>query len=366
MNKAAKVFLSPVLAFYTLVFIAGAVYAALHPALNWDIIAYVGAILSTHADSARSLYDGTVQELSRVFMPDQSHPLFDSPAHFSQQLPFYRVKPFYLAAVRLLHAAGAGLTEATWLISALSFALLGGLLACWRPEKASWHVWLLSVVTLCLLGREAMMWLAALSTPDAFCLLWTMLAFLLWQQKRSAAGFAIPALLAILSRPDAVILMLALLGYFSLFAAKTARLKPPIAAGIAVVCLAVYAVNNALAGTYDWPTMFYYNFINRAPDIGEIKVQLSLRDYVEALLKGLQGGGLQLTRIPFFAGLSLAAVYAGGKQAPRHWLWLLAIVWGTLAARFLLFPSYEDRFYYAYYLLMLMACLEIAATRQKD
>ena len=335
------------------------------PVRNWDMLAYVGSVISLDTSDPQAIHDRMLIDVKPVVPPElyrefsEKNPLSADPVSFYRILPLYRLKPLYIGAIWLAHRLGAGIAQATWLVSACSFAVLGIALAWWRPRGASRGVWLLAVVALCLLGQWPMAMLAAWSTPDALSLALFMLAFVAWNRHRSAGGFAVCALLSILARPDALLLVLALTGWFAFAVSAERRLRPCAAIFIAAAVSAAYLS----IGIVGWNVLFYHTFVDIYFDFTKSVVKVTGTQYRRALVWGLLHE-MQNARMKVFIALSMIALWCH-RQCPsnqREWLWLLLMTWAVFVIRFLIFPAWGDeRYYYPVYLLLLMSCLELIA-----
>jgi hypothetical protein len=337
------------------------------PYCNWDMLPYVASVVAWQGGNPDMIYGETMAAVKAAipgWIYDQyvHNPLSAEATSFVQVLPFCQVKPLYNGFVWLgHHLVGLSLPVATWSVSAASFALLGFTLDRWRCRHLPRSAWLLLVVGLGFLGSYPMASLARWSTPDALCTLLLAAAVHAGLFARSAARFALFGWLATLARPDGVLFVGPLTLYFAFF--QRPRLP---GAGLAfLLFLAASALTvSILAGSYGWERMFVYSFLDKTPTPAVDDLHLTWDGYVSALTGGaaLFFGSARVLALLALSGLACVAHYL--KTAPDNTFnfHLLLATWATIGGRFLVWPAWgDDRFYYAYFLLILYCSGELAA-----
>jgi hypothetical protein len=345
-----------------------------HPVRNWDMMGYMGCIISSETDDPVEIHQRMLAEIKPVVWPAlyaeyaEKNRLSADAGNFYRQLPFYRIKPLYVEAVRLMHGMGAGLAASTWYVSTISFIVMVTALAWWRPKEANRGVWLLSLSALMVLGYIPLGKFAGYSTPDPMSLMFFVLAFVLWARRRSLAGYALCNLLCVLTRPDALIQVVILTAYFMLFSAKDLRMKPSEAAVAAGVSCAGYLAVQLTMDAPGWVAIFYRGFINDNFDFTAQEAHLTVAQYFRAVFAGI-GRELVNPRFIFFVLLSVGALAEAWRRRAAlrpEWVWLILAAWACFGARMALFPSTDERYFYGYYLLMIIASLEIFAPLVKE
>lgn len=336
------------------------------PYKNWDLNAYVGAAISLHTDDKQVLYDETMRELESVRTPEQVEEikqgkLSANPEAFAQQLPFYTIKPLYVSLMAALHAAGIGFAESTFYISPIAFLCLALVFALWRPEQLNYGLWLLSFVVITWLGDWPMRTLAHFSTPDALATFLCFTALFVLFKRRSRLAFGVVGAFAILARPDAVILMILTTAVAWMVSEDKGKSKNiELAIALLFFVLLYISVKFAIGG-YNYPTLFYYSFIDKLALPAEAEVNLTFAEYFSYLMKGVMHIGFDVRIVPF-AVISLFAClcYFMRPKCGQVWLWVLALAWGSFAARFALYPAWwEFRYHFIYYLVATAACAEL-------
>lgn len=366
-GKAGKAWLALCIALYVAAFGYATVRGVLQPALNWDMVAYVGTVVSWETHGVQTLYERTMADVKQVVpgwyykQITQTIPLSTTPEHFAQQLPIYRIKPLYVGLTWLTHAAGIAptLSQATSLVSAASFAALALVLLYWKPRQLGRSSWLLALFALGWLGEWPLVSLARLSTPDALAtLLLTAGVTALLKHYRALAAALL--LLAVAARVESLLMVLMLAGFsfaflrMELFTRVQAVL---LGAGVA----ALYLLIQHFAQPYPYSTLFYYSFIHKTPTPAEYTGGLSWQQYSGVLKWGVQKLIVD-ARFQAMCALSLLAAFSWymRPQGERLYAWLLVLAWANLMLRFVLYPAWGDtRYFYSNYLLMLISCAEL-------
>ena len=339
-----------------------------NPVRNWDMVAYVGAATSWETKDKQVIYDSAMAEVKQVIWPEYYRQIVEGPLSsdkdiFYQQLPFYTVKPLYIGAIWLMHTLGGSLAQATWLISAWAFAVLAGVLLWWKPKATMRSIWLCALMAVTFAGDWPMAILARYSTPDALALMLFMLAWVSWLERGSILLFLAAAMLSMLARPDMLLMVLMVVAYATVAAPAEQRMRLPVAALSVALCMALYFGINWAMGGYSWQKLFYYTFVSKIPEIGTTEISLSWDRYIGAVSWGIDKmrENIHMQCFALFSVIAALCHYLR-PVGQRHWLWFLLLAWATLAARFLLFPAWGDeRYYFNFYLPMLMACLELTS-----
>jgi hypothetical protein len=356
-------------------------YSVYRPAGNADIVDYVSTAHSWQGLSGQALSDAVYGDLRGFLTSAQYddvtgagdkalgrnvylHAMATDPVSLAQQIPFYAVKPLYPGLMLALHAVGVPLPLSTVLISAAAFIALGLLLFAWlRRHHGPWLA-LLFAGLLCVSPPFAV--LASLSTPDALgLLLVTGAAFAMVELRRFRMAVVL-LVLAVLTRPNAVVFAVALLGAGVVAAPSSGiRIRPVVgvvvAAGLAAVVLGV----SRLVGGYAYTLLFSHTFYgwisypaNGAPPLrlGEV---LHLYAFLVAQLPS--------TLLPLFlllaaVGLRLRGGRIGELRNDGPALLVVAAVLAAIAG-WLAFPSEPDRMLVGSYLAITVVLAASAARR---
>ena len=256
--------------------------------------------------------------------------------HFSQQLRFYKIRPLYIRAVAILHAARIGYVQATSLISAASFFLLGLLLFIWaKSHVGEWNV---AIGVPLLLIAPVIFTSARTGSPDAVsALLVSLGAYHIVERRRMTLGVLL-LLVSLFLRTDNIIFICLLLAWL----AWRARLNRPVAVVLALFSIGtVFAINRA-EHSYSWPVLMQ-NTANPIVNPAEISPTFRASDYFFAVSEMVnEASESSVVVFPFVAALALLS-----RRLTREWTGLITVVLLSWAAHIILFPHIEDRYFVA-------------------
>lgn len=340
-----------------------------HPFHNWDMVAYIAAAVSLEESDPVVIHERTMAELRQTLHHDrykeyaEKSPLSNEPYALVQQLPGYLVKPLYVGLIWAVQKAGlAGYAQASWSISAISFALLACVLALWRPRHFNYGLWLLAMIALTWVGMWPMNTLPRFSTPDALGTLLFISALYFLMHRRNFVRFAILAALSMLVRPDYIILIGFTCGaYWLAEGRKDPKLSRQVALAVVLYAVLHIAVQK-WAGSYGWATLFYNGFIYQSPYPADMEFTLTFEKYLGVMKNALLHITADIRLLPFIGLSALAGVcYFLYPCASRLWPLLLAAVWASYTVRFALAPVWWDwRYYFVNYIVVIMACAEMS------
>lgn len=202
---------------FTVVLALLVAHAARHPRYEWDLLGYVGVVLSwsasevdvqprTYAALAQVAPETAVRELSSS-SPYRATVASDARA-FHEQLGFYRGRLGYTLPIGALAQLGLSPVRAAFLVSLLGAVLSAVVVFAWCAQRAPpWSA--LGLAWLILLASG---WLetARLATPDALATGCVLLGAWCLVERQRAGRAALAFLAAVATRPDAALLVLAL------------------------------------------------------------------------------------------------------------------------------------------------------------
>jgi hypothetical protein len=346
-----------VLAYFVVLLPVGAGVASLQPFCNWDLIPYAAVVYKYEGMDARGAHSAAYQWV-KVSLPNGcADALLNESAYriqcaadwkfFNRQLSFYRVKPLYTGFVFLLHQTGMSLWAALQAASVAGFAGLGAVLLGWLLQ--SFRITVALGLSSLLLAAFALP-LCRLITPDALS---AMLLLFLFRElffhgfKRwyLLVGWW---LLLSLCRIDHLLTALPL-GYAAwvdrkpmISAWKKGLLSAALLAGCA---LAAALISMALRNEPDW--YFQYRFFD---GIGQ---------YARHAVRSL--GQFAQTALP----LLLALLWVAGPIVNPSWRLVLGILLFAAAIRWLLFPTFQQRFFAGHELILTVYLLQKLYDRNK-
>jgi len=331
------------------------------PACNWDMLPYMGVVLSYENLDVKEMhaivYATAKAQVPVVYfnrMTDSSNTyrslLANNADAFYTQLPFYVVKPLYTRMAWLFYKSGIALTTATVWPSAIAYLITGMLLYGWLRKYGS-SVYA-CVAALCLMLSPPLLNVAGLSSPDALSGLFVFAAvYVLTEMKSVSVAFAL-LLLAVFTRLDNV------LACFGLMTAVffTGKWNAVIPASrkllyFGLLLVAFFSVTFAVR-SFGWTVFFYPAFMKQLNVSLTAGKGFAWSAYLQ-LAKAQLTTGLYFSFVSFF-GLMLTMLF--WNVLPFHFsrltadqtLALLFVV--IMLLRFMLQPLVADRIYSPYYL----------------
>jgi hypothetical protein len=262
--------------------------------------------------------------------------VLDSPEHLGQLEPLYGIRPLYLEAIEAVARRGAPIQRAINLVSVISLFVIGMVLLGWthRPFYCAM-----------VMATPAISGLGRIGTPDALSSLLLLSSTWALVRGRILPGVVL-LLVSIWSRTDNILFVILILALL----AGTGRLSLSQAAVLSLTGMASVVVINHFSGNYGWSVLFRYSFIGgRSP--AEIAGSVSLREYLVVVGRGVAGIGGQ--ELALWTLVGVAAWRWLPKSLPSRQV-LVPIAMAAIA-RFLLFPTPEDR-YFAWAYLIVGAC----------
>jgi hypothetical protein len=281
MTKLSRLAIIPYVCFFLLL----SAWAVVQPQYTWDLVGYIGA--SVDSPNAEAIHRATFDAIRPIssnkdIQPDNPYraDVTANPYHFAEQLPFYSIKPIYVALIRGFHRLGLPFPKAAVAISAVSNFLLALLLWRWLSAYLS-GLPLLSVCTLILLSPN-ILGLARWATPDCLATFVAALAMYLILERRLYFWGCSLLVLNVWVRTDALVLA------GIIFVVLLLRGKLDIAqfASLSMLSLASYFAINHYAGNYGWPVLFYNSFLGGLTAPGEALIHISRSAYSHQVVRG--------------------------------------------------------------------------------
>ncbi|MGE4219777.1 MAG: hypothetical protein AB7G39_10045 [Alphaproteobacteria bacterium] len=353
-----------------------AIYAAAliqHPKYNWDVIGYTAAALSWAGLEGPALHAETFERV-RAFVParpfkELTEPdweygyrraVYADPEALRQQVPWYSVKPAFVALAAAVAALGPGLPAAAHLVSAAGGIGALIVLALWARRRLSVAAATLVCLAAVLSGlHEA----ARLPTPDALSILCILAGCWLFAAGRGHTALAVLTG-AIAIRPDNVLF----LGLFALYAAVAApapfRLSRVAAAAAILGGGTLYLTVKAATGYYGQTTILVHGFIGALPYPATTPVAFGLDEYREVMAYRLpQAMRSDLDEVlRAVLGLALPLLTRRLDATVRMHAGLAAVAAAYVVLHFLLLPDLSVRFFAGQYaIIWLAAALALTA-----
>jgi hypothetical protein len=315
------------------VFLAGLCCVCFLRPVSDDFDRYIyEALLRGRYEDVQKIYPTLKRENPRV----AASSVLDSPEHLAQLEPLYAIRPLYLRTIEVVARTGVPIQRAINLVSALSLFGVGIVLLSWTRRPA-YCALLMATPAIVVLGR--------IGTPDALSSLLVLSSAWALVRQRIFAGVLL-LLTSIWARTDNILIVLLVLAWLT----WTSKLSLSQSAIFGIVAAASVLVIDHFSGNYGFSVLFRYSFIaGKYP--AEILPHVTWREYIAALGHGLEEIGGQELALWILIGV------AAWRWLPKSFVSRQLLVPVALAAvaRFLLFPSPENR-YFAWAYLIVGAC----------
>ena len=326
--------------------------AAWRPGTPYDLIAYLGAMLSAGGDEPHHAW-----AMARAQLPPELYQELASgdayrqrqssdPAAFASVTPLYAVKLGYVWLLQAFAALGDPLRWAQGLAPVSAFAIIVTTTRWLARDRA------LLFAPVVFAATVAMGWfeLARHATPDAIAIALTMPALYLWHRDRTTSASLLLGA-AFLFRPDTIICA------FALTLAALAFRREWRATLAATIAMAIAStVMKDWAGHPGWWVHVWFSTVTIQPTLEGFAPALSLVAYVKGFARGVV---MSLTefRWPYVLAVTLMAAgwVAAQRALPRPVVALELAMLLTIGGKFVLFPLPDDRLYLPFVLAMLLA-----------
>src|SRR5688572_4660573 len=240
-------------------------YCLKHPIRFWDMLPYMGSVVSIDNNDPTYVHTVTYLEFNRYATPEmkasmiEGHPfcknLSQSPDKFNEQLPFFKIKMLFVYLAWLLYQSGIPLFYAVLIPSALAFVGIGLISWQWISQhyKPVYTILLSLASLLFLVNFDAF----RIASPDAMASFFMIAgSYFLIEQKKTMTAIILLSL-SVVTRPDYVIFVGLLLALTAFFNAKNNRKQLyTCVSGIFIVSL-LFMLTKWQSGGYDAYRMFY-------------------------------------------------------------------------------------------------------------
>jgi hypothetical protein len=246
-------------------------------------------------------------------------------------LPYFSVKPLYVLAMEAAHKLGASVIDASRIVSALFF--FGIAIVVWLYTSSLFAVVILVLPEAMILGQSL--------EPDGMSVFLLLVGLWVLFIKKKEIGI-LPIVCSVWVRPDNVIACVVILAF--LYASRR------ISRSQTIILLLLALASEALISHYGYGLRALYDHTFLGGDPTGVPHFTGV-DYTRALLRGVNE--LIHSSVPIFSLLWLLA-YGSLKNGIRQILGIAAIY---SALRFVVYPSYEPRYYSVFFLITAIAAL---------
>jgi len=345
---------------YVLCITAAAIYCFKRPLYNWDMLPYSALVLKMDGYDAKKAVAYTYESARQNVPSGPYHLLTDStnayrynlandPEAFNEQLPFYVVKPLYTSLAYFAYKLGFSLPQATLVPSFISYLLMSFLFFHWLSSYLRFSISFF--VSLLIMISSPLIEVAKLSTPDCLSALLLLGSFYFIIEKPSLPLGLLCLCLSIFARMDNVISCLLVMTAIYLGRNWNRQLSFRIFLLIIGLFIFCYAIGGLIAWQYGWSIFFYSDFARHLHPAYGIKNHFQLKDYFRVMYEHIMSAINQSYFTIFIALHALNFSFLKKPSVDKIFVLLIPVI---LLVRFVLYPDISDRFYIAYYLLIVV------------
>jgi hypothetical protein len=318
---------------------------SLVPGHNGDMPFYIAAVFSREGLTDPEALLKTKEVIRREMTVEEGAKHIDRLDHADENLlDFYRIKPLYIYIVMIIHRMGAPFIVSSLIPSLISFFLIGLILFTWlakvlRPFPAL-------IFSILLLLPDPSIVLARLSSPDPLSNLFLFSCFYRIFFGKDSKWTLLLLLISLFTRLDNLIAVLILLTMMKCWPDRSS--KTHISMRIYLLVAVFYLATAVWINLYFEKDFWWFTKISYIQDIHVYGLQVLI--YFLSLSQSL---------LPALLLLGLLAVFTGILKDERESILMLTGIGLIFFCRFLLFPSFEERFQTAFYLTGFLVLLRL-------
>ena len=317
-----------------------------------------GLVSETYQKFAGWAPDGNIQHLYSRHSGAQGVAEKDS-AGFKTILPLWAIKPLYIWTTYIVHKiAVEDVVHATTVVSTISTGIIIFLLGWWLLRHVPGFPGLAIATIIAVVGGLPN--LAGLARPDGLSALLVFTCLYALIEHRNLWFTCVLAALAVLARPDNILLAGLLGVYLALFTPGSSKYWSRVAGmALLIAATSIYILVQHLYGGYGWSKTFYIAFVEpMSAELLSKRLVVTPYMYLERLYWSLNDS---ISTLPFITWITINVCgvvfsYFSIRRNNFHAHILMILVSYNLI-HWLVFPSFELRFFIASYLVMLCTIL---------
>ena len=348
---------------YFFCIVAAGFYCFKRPLYNWDMLPYSALILKIDGYDAKKAFAFTYESAKQNIPPRDYHLLTDSTnayrynlsnddTAFNEQLPFYVVKPLYTSLAYLAYKAGFSLPAATLVPSFISYLLICLLFFHWLNLHLRLSISFF--VSLLIMVSSPLVEVAKLSTPDCLSALLLLGSFYFTIEKPSLPFLLTCLCLSVFARIDNVIACFFVMTAICLSKRWYRRITLRNFSLITILFASCYCMVGLIAWQFGWSVFFYNDFAQHLrPSYGSGS-RFAFGDYARLMYEHIMSA-INHSYFTIFMALHFLNISTSFSQKkPSFDKLFVVLIPVILLVRFILYPDISDRFYIAYYLVIVV------------
>jgi hypothetical protein len=349
--------------FYFFCIVLMGFYCFKRPYYNWDMLPYSALILKMDHYNTQEAHTLTYK-LVRENIPDKNYRQLTDSSHayrnsmlnnagaFNGQLPFYVVKPLYTGFSWVFYKLGISLPQATLIPSFISYLLIGLLLFHWLSIYLGLPI-TFGVASLIMISAPAIS-VASTASPDCLSAFFLLGSFYFIIEKPSLWSAIILMVLSVFTRLDNIVTCFLLLCIISFSGKWFKKISFRNFLFITILFIFCYFLIGLIAKQYGWSIFFYNDFADRLHPTYGSKEHFSFESYFRLMYEHVVSG-VNTSYLAIFIALLFLSFNKtfSFKESAFEQVFSLSIPF-ILFIRFILYPDISDRFYIAFYLVIII------------
>ncbi|MFY1047939.1 hypothetical protein [Chryseobacterium sp. GP-SGM7] len=337
---------------------------------DWDLPGYLGSIYSwDFPDNPQKVHELTyssmkseapVKSYNDIVGLNLPNKVFEkNSSAFSEQIPYYKIKVGFNAAVYVFYKCGFSAPTSVLLVNIIAYFVSGILLFFFLKYIFRDNYFIAPILSLFVMGIPAMRGMAENPTPDMFLLVFMMLFLISVLQKRSVLLQFVLLLSCVLIRPDYILFALTFL--FVRFIYEYLKKSKKINYYLVVQGFLLVTIYIFILKMYHypgWKDVFYDSFISRRVVISAEKADFTFKQYWDILIFKL----INFKRITLISSVLVFLIFYFSKGL---WMRTLAVLFFVnIYIKFIFFPDGGTlRFFLGFVILLFMVLLYVLSKK---
>jgi len=360
---------------YGLIVLGIAFYAMLRPSYWWDVLPYTGVAMEWDGLKSDEIHVQAYQLVKQHAPPGRWEGMVSGSAYhdtvasdpesFAQTRGFYRNRILYIGAIKLLGAMGVPYPIGSYLLSTISFILVAALILYWLTHVVG-MTWGPPVALLILLA-SGLQEGVRLSNPDLMAGLLIMAAVYNITQSGQPSRAWIWFWLAILTRPDSIIMVTIMVGTLHVMKSSGFVTRRTVIVGLVLFAI-TYMTIMSLTGAYGWWTFYAQKFVAQLPYPESQPMPFDLQQFIRIDIQGWIAILYREYRLFLLILLTtLVMRYSWGDLLKSHRSEVAVIIALALTVplRLVLYPVFLNRMYMIPIAMLLIMCVKISPLNLK-
>jgi len=345
---------------FALIALCIALFSVYKPDYNWDILTYTASVYSLESQDTIGIHDNSYAVVKNSIPPQAFSNLISNNKYreemytcakcFFEQLPFYKVRPLYIALIFLLYKLNVNIVISTVAVSAFSIFIIGIFIFLWL-KRVTGNIWIVFIISVLLAMSPFLLDASSESSPKALSAMLIFAALFLFF-KRKFIPFLGIMLLSVFSRPDNLLLLILFALPLYLYKGEEIKIKNFYLFASFILALIFFFLINKWSDNYSWGVWYEDTFRERITNPAEYTPHFNITFYLKSFLKWLglfkfSFIGIQL--ILLFLTYIMSSVKIRDLRTNLDMLLLTAVA-VSIFIHYVMYPVMDDKYFIAQYL----------------